>query len=126
MTVRVRFEGHGSGIAELTWGQREIWRSIRQRESAMIVGGAFPLPAGTTLETMADTLRHLMSRYQSLRTRLVFSADGRPMQSLASSGEIELAVVDADGDDAALTAERLRQEYQLTDFDHERDRKSVV
>ncbi|HEX4721544.1 MAG TPA: condensation domain-containing protein [Pseudonocardiaceae bacterium] len=121
MTVRVRFDGDGSGVEELTWGQREIWRSIQQRESSMIVGGVVPLPPRTTVSEIATTLRYMMSRHQSLRTRLVIGADGRPRQRLAASGEVELAVVDADGGDPALVAERLRQSYQLTDFDHEHD-----
>lgn len=121
MTVGVPFDGDGSGVEELTWGQREIWRSIRHRESSLIVGGAVAMPPGYTVGEMADTLRYIMRRHQSLRTRLTFAADGRPMQSLAAAGEVELGVVDAAGTDPALVAERLRQEYQLTDFDHERD-----
>jgi len=120
-SVRVRFDGDGAGVEELTWGQREIWRSIRQRESSMIVGGVVPLPAGTTVEHMADMLRRMMSRHQSLRTRLRFDDGGQPRQVVSASGEVALAVVDADGADPAQVADTVWRRYHVTDFDHERD-----
>lgn len=119
--VRVRFDGAGSGVEELTWGQREIWRSIRQRDSSMIVGGVVPLPAGTTVEQLADMLRRMMSRHQSLRTRLRFDEAGHPRQVVSASGEVALAVVDAVDGDAADVADTIRERYHVTDFDHERD-----
>jgi hypothetical protein len=31
--------------------------------------------------------RHLMSRYQTMRTQLTFTEDGRPLQSLSAKGQ---------------------------------------
>jgi hypothetical protein len=119
--VRVRFDGDGSGDEELTWGQRDIWRSIRQRESSLIVGGVVPLPTGMTVDQLADMLRRMMSRHQSLRTRLRFDETGHPRQVVSPSGEVMLAVVDAAGADPADVADAIRERYHVTDFDHERD-----
>jgi hypothetical protein len=119
--VRVRFDGDASGVEDLTWGQREIWRSIRQRESSIIVGGVVPLPAGTTVDQLADMLRRMMSRHQSLRTRLRFDDAGHPRQVVSPSGEVALAVVDAADTDPAEVADAIRERYHVTDFDHEHD-----
>lgn len=119
--VRVRFDGDGSGDEELTWGQRDIWRSIRQRESSMIVGGVVPLPAGMTVDQLADMLRRMMSRHQSLRTRLRLDETGHPRQVVSAAGEVMLAVVDAVDADPADVADAIRERYHVTDFDHEHD-----
>ena len=48
-TVIVRFEGDGSGVAELSWGQHEIWCVIRDRSDSLhgdpAEGGTRAVPA---------------------------------------------------------------------------------
>jgi hypothetical protein len=117
--VLVPFEGRGSGVGELTWGQLGIWRAIRQQRCSMGVGGPLPLPPGATVAGVADGLRFVMGRHQSLRTRLVFDDDGHTRQAVAGEGEVPLEVVDAaDDDDPAAVAADLRTRYHDTEFDY--------
>ncbi|OLB79450.1 MAG: hypothetical protein AUI14_10285 [Actinobacteria bacterium 13_2_20CM_2_71_6] len=116
--IIVAFEGDGSGVEELSWGQRDIWMAMVRQRNWLPVGGWKPLPAGTTVEDVADELRYLMSRYQTMRTRLCFDAEGRPRQVVSDSGEIALEIVDADDDaDLDVFAEALKDRYQDTDYD---------
>jgi hypothetical protein len=94
--ILVPFDGDGAGAAGLTWGQRNIWIPIRRHHTSLAIGGTCPLPAGVTVDDVAAQLRLLVSRHQSLRTRVEFdlAADRRARQVLAASGEIPLEVVD--------------------------------
>lgn len=117
--VLVPFEGRGSGVGELTWGQLGIWRAIQRQHCSMGVGGPRPLPPGATVDAVADGLRFVMGRHQSLRTRLVFDGDGHPRQCVAGEGEVPLEVVHAaDDDDPAAVASALRTRYHDTEFDY--------
>lgn len=117
--VLIPFEGRGSGVGELTWGQLGIWRAIQRQRCSMGVGRALPLPPGATIDAVAEGLRFVMSRHQSLRTRLVFDGDGHARQCVASEGEVPLEVVDAaDDDDPAAVASALRSRYHDTEFDY--------
>lgn len=115
--VVVRFEGEGAGTGELAWGQQEAWMSIRRLGSWMPLGGVKPLPPGTTLEDVSAELSYLMSRFQVLRTRVLFDPEQRPMQELFASGEIVLEVFDADDDYPAEVAARVRRGYADADLD---------
>jgi hypothetical protein len=114
--IVVAFEGEGSGVDDLSWGQLDLWMAMRRQNSWLPMGGATPLPAGTSLADVVENLRYMMSRYQSMRTRLRFDAGGRPSQVVSGSGEITLEVVDA-GDDGAGRAEAMRRRYEETDYD---------
>lgn len=116
--VMVRFEGTGQGVAELAWGQRELWTAMQRQQSWMPISTVRPLPPGTTVADLVDQLRFLMSRYQTTRTRLRFDPDGGCRQVVASRGEIPLEVVDAaESDDPAEVAGRVEQRYCETDYD---------
>ncbi|GAA3246483.1 condensation domain-containing protein [Dactylosporangium siamense] len=117
--IMVAFEGEGSGVDDLSWGQLDLWMAMRRQNSWLPMGGATPLPDGTALTDVVDNLRYLMSRYQPMRTRLRFDADGRPSQVVSSSGEIALDVIDAGDDDPAEVADTLRRTYEETDYDFE-------
>jgi hypothetical protein len=116
--IFVSFEGDGSGVDELSWGQRAIWNQMRMQGSSLSMGGARPLAAGTTVGDVAASARFVIGRHQSLRTRLRFEPDGRPVQVVASSGEIPLEIVEADGADPAAVAEALAARYKKTNFDY--------
>jgi condensation domain-containing protein len=117
--VSVRFEGEGAGAGELSWGQREIWFAMQHQRSSLPVGGAFPLPAGTTVDGVAADLRFAVSRHQSLRTRLRFTADGGVQQVVAGSGEVGLEIVEAGGGDPAAVAHAVYRRYHDTPFSYE-------
>lgn len=95
--VPVAFAGPGSGEGALSWGQHEIWLAML-RQGWLRMGGSIPLPAGATVEGVAEELAFMMGRFQSLRTRLRFDADGRPSQVLSASGEVVLEVYDTPED----------------------------
>ncbi|MEV0127838.1 condensation domain-containing protein [Dactylosporangium sp. NPDC050688] len=114
--ITVPFEGEGSGAGELTWGQFAAWRSMQVVEATEWAGGTMPLAAGTTVRDVVTTLGFIMSRHQSLRTRLRPAGDGPPEQVLSSSGAITLEVYDDDGDPEALAA-TIRARYEAAPWD---------
>lgn len=113
----VAFHGDGSGVEELTWGQRDVWDLMRRTGRTMNIGGAVRAEDGETVERVAGVLRFLVGRHQALRTRLQHVDGGPPRQVVSDSGEIDLEVVDAAAEDPDVVAERLRVRYQTTRFD---------
>jgi hypothetical protein len=123
------FQGTGSGVGEMTWGQQSIWQTMRRTGRTMNIGGTVPLAPGTTLDEMAAMLRYIVSRHQTLRTRFRYVPHGLPQQVVSESGEIALDIVDVGSDANAETAdeadakaeaaaEQLRSHYEFTPFDH--------
>lgn len=120
--IMVPFHGPGAGVAELSWGQREIWTAMRTQQSWIPIGGAGPVPPEQDVNYFVAALGFMVGRHQSLRTRLRFEPDGSVRQVVADRGEIPLHVVDVpDGDDPAQAAEDLRATFHNTDFDYERE-----
>jgi hypothetical protein len=115
--VLVPFAGPGSGDEELAWGQQEIWRAMVRQGNWFPLGGLEPLAPGTTVDDIAAELGYLLGRYQTMRTRLRFDADGRPRQVVHAAGEIALEVVEAGDADPARVADAVLWRYQHTDYD---------
>ncbi|MEV4510209.1 condensation domain-containing protein [Dactylosporangium sp. NPDC049525] len=115
--VVVRFEGDGAGEGPLSWGQTENWLAIQRQQTWLPLGGALPLPAGSTVAGVADELRYLLSRFPSLRTRLRLADGAPPTQVVAGSGEITLEVYDAGDRDAGAVAREVHEHYRDTDLD---------
>jgi Condensation domain len=120
-TVIVRFEGAGSGVAELSWGQHEIWQVMADKGDSLPIGGVRALPPGQTVADVAAGLRFVMGRHQSLRTRLRLVSGGLPKQVVHAGGEIALEVVDAGDGDPAEAAAAVVAGYMTRSFDYERD-----
>ena len=122
-TIPVSFAGEGCGIAELSWGQQVMWRGLELTDFAPnILTGVTPLPDGTTVRDEAGMLSYLMGRHQSLRTKVQRGEDGQPRQVVASSGEVDLEIVDAPDDADPLTfARALEVEFEQTAHDCLRD-----
>jgi hypothetical protein len=120
-SVIVRFEGDGSGVAQLSWGQEEIWSVIREKGDSLPMGGVRTLPPGQTVADVVTGLSYIMSRHQSLRTRLDFDPDGQTRQVVHASGEISLEVVDAGEDDPGMVAAAVAAEYKARQFDLEHE-----
>ncbi|MEV0131324.1 condensation domain-containing protein [Dactylosporangium sp. NPDC050688] len=116
MRICVPFEGAGAGEAPLSWGQQDIWASMTRFGEQLPLGGADPLPDGTGVGDVVGELRYLMSRYQVLRTRLRFAADGTPRQVVAAAGQTVLEVLDADEPEAAAQAMLRRYRSEPVDF----------
>ena len=116
--IVVPFEGEGSGVGELTWGQREIWPAMQDQRSSFSIGGVLSLPPGRTADDVAADLRFIMGRHASLRTRLRFAADGHVQQVVARSGAALLEVADAGDADPAEIAAALHRRYDAKVFDY--------
>jgi hypothetical protein len=120
--ILVPFEGDGSGVEDLTWGQVGFWQGMVDTGQSGTMGGVTELPPGTTIDVVADGLRFVLGRHQSLRTRLRFDGDGgRPRQVCSASGEVPLEIVDAGDDDPAVVAEAVRARYEEQNFDYEHE-----
>jgi hypothetical protein len=116
----VHFAGEGSGVAELSWGQREILGAMRRQGTRMPLPVIDPLPPGTTVEGMADWLAYVMGRHQVMRTLIQPRPDGSLCQVLHGEGDIAMDLVDAGDDDPADVAQRMldwRDRYVEEDYD---------
>lgn len=117
--IRIPFHGDGAGVGELTWGQRGLWRAMQRAGTSLAIAAAQPLDPEITVERMVAIMQFMVSRHQSLRTRLRFDGGGEfPRQQVWESGEVQLDVVDAGDADPAALAERIRAEYELILFDY--------
>lgn len=119
--VIVRFEGDGSGVAELSWGQQEIWSAIQDKGDSLPFCVVRALPPGQTVADVAAGLRFIMSRHQSLRTRLRLDLNGQTRQVVHASGEIMLDVVDAGDADPGDTAAAVAAGFKARIFDYEHE-----
>lgn len=117
--VLVQFEADGAGVAELSWGQREIWSAMLAKQQSLAVGGVRQVPPERTISDVACDLQFIMTRHQSLRTRLRFMEDGTPLQVVENSGEIPLEIVDAGDEDPAKVAAAVADRYKAVNFDYE-------
>jgi hypothetical protein len=120
-TVVVQFAGDGSGIAELSWGQAEIWAVLQAKGSSLPMGGARALPPGRTVADVAAGLSFIMSRHQALRTKLRFGPDGQTQQVVHASGAITLEVVDAGDSDQGEVAAAVAAGYKARKYDYEHE-----
>ena len=119
--VIVQFEGDGSGVEELSWGQRGIWSVMRDKGDSLPMGGVRELPPGQTAADVAAGLSFIMSRHQSLRTRLRFGPGGQVRQVVHASGEAALEVVDAGDRDPGEVADAVAAGYKARTFDLEHE-----
>lgn len=120
--ILVPFEGEGSGVEELTWGQIGFWQGMHDTGQSATMGGVTPLPPGMTIEGLADGLRYSVGRHQSMRTRLRFDEQGHPTQVCSASGEVPLEIVDVpEGEDPSEVAESVRMRYEERNFDYENE-----
>lgn len=120
-TILVPFEGDGSGVEDLTWGQIGLWQAMCGNGRSRTMGGVSPLPPGTTVDDSAEVLRFAMSRHQALRTRLVFDEHGTARQSCETSGKVPMLIVDAGDADPAHVADQVLEDFQERNFDYEHE-----
>lgn len=121
--ILVPFDGEGTGVEDLTWGQIGFWQGIAEAGRSLTMGGVTALPPGLTMADMAEGLRFAVSRHQSLRTRLRLDpAGGQPKQVCSASGEVPMEIVDVDAaDDPAVVAEQVMARYEERHFDYEHE-----
>jgi hypothetical protein len=120
--IVVPFAGPGSGTGGLTWGQRQIWDAMVATDTSQSLRAVVPLDGAKTVDDLAGELRFFLSRYTSMRSRLVFDEQGRATQVIAGSGRAELFVLDVPDDgDPARAAEELADRWEGTKFDYENE-----
>ena len=51
--ILVPFHGPGTGVGDLSWGQREIWSAMQAQESSLAGGSVAPMPDGKGLDYAA-------------------------------------------------------------------------
>lgn len=112
--VSVDFHAANSGIAPMTWGQRTIWKPIKEYgEHAAYFNMSWVerLPAGTALAAVLDALRYLVSGNQALRSHFRDTPDG-PWQDVRAGGTLAVPVAEADPQRLAerLAADRFRHD----------------
>ena len=121
--IPVPFEGSGSGVGELTWGQQNIWSRTLRTGRTMNLVVDMPLDEGVPVAELAGMLRFLVSRHPALRTLLRFAPPAgreRPQQVVADAGKVTLQVVDPGADDdLSDIVEQVRSQYELEFFDYE-------
>lgn len=119
--VVIPFTGEGSGVAELTWGQLSIWQSIEFSGQSRTVTGMTPLPAGATVQAVANSIGWIVGRHQALRTRYRLRTGEPPLQDCAATGELSMELVDAAGRDPETVATEIRDRLQREHYDYENE-----
>lgn len=111
------------GSAPLTWGQREIWKSLRWLgdndhyfNSAMM----FAVPDERSEAEALDAVRAMVERHEGLRTRFPGYATD-PVQRVAAEGHLPVAVHDASAADLEPVTKAVIAALQASSFDHERE-----
>ncbi|MET9092807.1 condensation domain-containing protein [Streptomyces cyaneofuscatus] len=82
----------------LMWGQRLLWNDSRwmgQKDHYFNMTVTVPVPPGRRLTEVLDCLRHLVHRHEALRSRVVVTPDGEPLQEVPPSGEIDVLLAEA-------------------------------
>ncbi|GAA3204993.1 condensation domain-containing protein [Dactylosporangium siamense] len=124
--VVVEFSGSRGGDCALSWGQVAIWRAIQRMvpdDAVLNMSWVTDLEgegisSGTPLARITGTVRAVVERHESLRTRVRVDADGAPRQVLAAAGTIEVQVVDATAETATAAAKALQARLTEPAYDY--------
>ncbi|WP_075264121.1 condensation domain-containing protein [Streptomyces sp. Tue 6075] len=122
--VTVRFDGPATGRGPATWGQTAIRRALGRLEPddhQFNIDWGGPVEPGLPVETACDVLRGLLYVHDSLRTLLHEDGDGRYVQELHATGELDVLVADAETDDVESVAAELRHRLGGLRFDYARE-----
>jgi hypothetical protein len=119
------FHGERTGVEPLTWGQRSIWDTVARLAPAdhfLNVRRVLSLSvrAGVTPAAAASAVGRLMSRHETLRTR-VRLVGSEPQQVLAGAGRLAIGSVEAAPDDLDAVAGALRDRLVAPPFDYPRE-----
>lgn len=104
--VHAEFAGQRAGKAPLTWGQHGMWSAIGRHPPGFFnipLVLAVPRRPPATVPRVVAVIGELVSRHESLRTRVVVEA-GVPAQQVSRAGRLPVDVVEAEGADAATEA----------------------
>ncbi|NUV87825.1 hypothetical protein G6W61_16650 [Streptomyces sp. KAI-26] len=82
----------------LMWGQRLLWNDSQwmgEKGHYFNMTITVPVPQGRRLAEVLGCLRHLVHRHEALRSRVVLTPDGEPLQEVAPSGSIDVLLAEA-------------------------------
>ncbi|WP_062214970.1 condensation domain-containing protein [Streptomyces sp. NBRC 109706] len=115
MIGKIAFTGSRTATAPMTWGQRETWKDVAHFLPTVMpfffIRRRVEVPEGLDLAAVLDTIGTLISRHETLRTRLIPSDAGLE-QHIVRSGVLEAEIADAPTREecvAALDAHQHRQ-----------------
>jgi hypothetical protein len=119
--VYADFRGPRSGTAPLTWGQRSIWKAIDEfapHHGWLNICRVLTVPkrAPADVASVARTIGDLMSRHESLRTRIA-ERDGVRRQEVFDAGRLELSVVECAADDDTAFAHQVKDRLGAAPYD---------
>ncbi len=122
MEAYAEFRGDRTVSAPLTWGQYAIWKAIvalAPGDAVLNVTRMLPVPdrADASVADVAKAVGALISRHESLRTR-IRDLDGHPLQEVLGTGRIPLTVVECDRGEVPEVADTLLAELAQPCFDY--------
>ncbi|MBT2896408.1 condensation domain-containing protein [Streptomyces sp. McG3] len=82
----------------LMWGQRLLWNDSQwmgEKDYYFNMTVSVPVPPGRRLTEVLECLRQLVHRHEALRSRVVVTPDGRPLQEVLPSGAIDVLLAEA-------------------------------
>ncbi|MGP3920404.1 condensation domain-containing protein, partial [Nonomuraea sp. 10N515B] len=115
---KVEFAGSRAHSGPATWGQRQVWRDIRQMPEGTPYNVVCPLSvaAGIGLADVLELTAELLRRHESLRT--VFTDEGGDLvQRVLASGQVLVGVRD-EPEHGQETVDELSAELRASRFDH--------
>jgi hypothetical protein len=119
-SATVTFSGARDGEAALTWGQRLMWRAVYlmgPSQSFLNCPWVLPVYGRPGLPAVLDALGALIGRHEALRTTFA-DTPGGPVQRVARSGELAVALVEAGQERPLAVAERVSGELGQAVFAH--------
>ncbi|MEU7867565.1 condensation domain-containing protein [Dactylosporangium sp. NPDC049140] len=122
MEDQLAFAGGRAGTGAATWGQSAIWDVVSRLgddAARYNVGGGLPLDPPLPLAGLADLVRALLLRHDSLRTTL--RRDAALEQVVHAGGAIPLHVRAGEPDGVTATAYAFYHDLQALPFDAERE-----
>ncbi|WP_062205620.1 condensation domain-containing protein [Streptomyces sp. NBRC 109706] len=118
-TVTVAVSDLRSGTGPLTWGQHAIMSLLDllgEDAHTSNVSAWEPCEPGTGTAAALAVIKGLLTRYETLRTRFPQLGEER-VQLLDGDGSVEVEIVPAEGEEAAVIARRERSRLRETRFD---------
>jgi hypothetical protein len=120
--IEFAFSGGRSGSGPATWGQSAKWDVVRGLGTDMArynVTGGSTLPAPVPVARIAEVVRDLLLRHDSLRTRLRTGDDGALTQTVYARGAVPVVCRRCAPGEVTETSHALYFQLQATPFDGE-------
>jgi hypothetical protein len=111
--VPIRFSDCRAGVGPLTRGQANLLQ-VMLSGTSICLDAAVVAPEGTGVDQVAEAVRQVLVRHESLRTR--FRLDDDPVQVLDGRGEVALTVFEADEPPSAPLLEEVLRAIWATGF----------